>query len=580
MRRLIKALFVLFLIFFVLVISISILFRFLGRRIEQNTIIEVELKGDIMEEMPSDFKTQLLLGRRLTLSDMLETLESAKRDGRVSGLILKISDFDMGMAKIQELRDKIKEFRSAGKWATAFMETAGEGYGGNSYYYLATACDEIYLQPSGDLNLIGLLAESTFYRGTLDKLGIYPDLDNTGEYKTYKNKFTEKAFTPAHREQAMSLLESEFEQMVSGIAEGRKILPDDVRRLIDEGPFSAEEALKNKLVDQLVYVDEYYEVMKKRNRDTLPKISPEEYMRRVGSGLRGAFRPKIALVYGIGDIHRGESSFSPLSADQSMGSDTIAKMIKTAREDKSIRAVVFRVDSPGGSGVASDVIWREVMLTKKTKPFIVSMSDVAGSGGYWVAMGADKIVAQPGTFTGSIGVVGGKLNMRGFYNNWLGVTKDWVQKGRHADLTFDYQNFTDEEKQIYQQKFLQRVYTEFVHKVAQSRNMSDKDVDAVGRGRVWTGEQAKKIGLVDELGGIDRAILLAKEKAGIAKEADVEIVKFPSRKSWLQQIFGFDAQAGIKVPSEIARLLKLLRQLKTMEHGDRLLRMPFEYEIR
>ncbi|MGH7960196.1 MAG: S49 family peptidase, partial [Candidatus Binatia bacterium] len=356
--------------------------------------------------------------------DVVAALVQASQDKRVVALVARVDAADMGLAQVQEIRDAILAFRSTGKLAIAHAETFGEFGPGNSAYYLATAFDEIYLQPSGDVGLTGLIAESPFVRGTLEKLGVTPRFDHRGEYKNAMNMFTEYQYTAPHREAVQTIMESLFKQIVQGIATTRKLPEEKVRELVDRGPFLGQQAVEAKLVDGLAYWDQITANVKEKAGKDAQRLSLLKYLRRAGRPY--AEGTTIALIYGVGSVHRGKSEYDPLFGGSSMGSDTVAAALRAAIKDEQVKAILFRIDSPGGSYVASDTIWRETIRAKEAgKPVIVSMSDVAGSGGYFVAMSADKIVAQPATITGSIGVFAGKMLTNGLWNK-IGLSWDEI----------------------------------------------------------------------------------------------------------------------------------------------------------
>ncbi|NIV35405.1 MAG: signal peptide peptidase SppA, partial [Anaerolineae bacterium] len=384
---------------------------------------------------------------------------------------------------------------------------------------------------------------STFLRGTLDKLRIYPDLYHVAEYKTAKNLFTEKKYTRAHEEVVTDIVTTLQRHLVEGIAESRKLEPATVEELIREGPYLAEEAVEKGLVDELLYWDEYREVLKeKAGREELNTIGVDAYLERT-SGPRG---PKIALVHATGLIVTGKSGYDPRMG-RYMGSDTVAGALREARKDDSVKAIVFRVDSGGGSALASEIIRREVVLAREEKPVVVSMSDVAASGGYWISMAADKIVADPGTLTGSIGVVYGKFNVKGFFN-LLGMTNDYVALSSNSTLFYPFENFTPSQRQTVL-KFMRDIYDTFLEGVSRGRDLPVEEVHRIAKGRVWLGSEAKDLGLVDELGGLERAVAVAKQLAEIPAEAAVEYKLFPRPKStWEQLSEWMSVRDGARTP--------------------------------
>jgi len=544
----------------------------LSRQPELGTVLQVELKDDVPDQAPVDSIMRFFGSRKLIMRDYVEALQRAATDRRINGALVEIDGPGLGTAKAQELRDAVRAFRKSGKWAIAWLETAGEFSPGTRDYYIATACDGIWMAPPGDVNLTGVRAEVPFIRGTLDKLDIYPDFDHIGKYKNAMNTYTDRAMNEPFREAMDVLVESVYGQVTRGLAEGRKKKPEEMKALIDRGPFIGKEALDAGLVDRLGYRDEMESALKEKNGGKLPLVKVGKYLKAGRFWDRGQ---KIALVYGTGGVQRGESDSGGLTGEATMGSDTVAAAIKQAREDGSVKAVVFRVDSPGGSYVASDVIWREVSLTKGVKPIVVSMGDVAGSGGYFVAMAADRIIAEPATITASIGVLAGKMVTTGLWNK-VGITFDAVQRGRHATFYSDGQKYSDEERAIFK-KWLQRVYADFVTKAAKGRSKTYEQIDAIAQGRIWSGEDALRLGLVDELGGLSTAVARAAELAKIGPEERVRLVVVPEPKNFLSQFLSDDTS----VRSPFVELRRGLQRLvEGPAPGELVLRMPFVPEIR
>jgi len=533
------------------------------------SVLELVLDDDIPDHVEVEGLWHLFGGRKLTLRDDLEALRLARDDRRIKGLLVVIDGPGAGSAKLQELRDAILDFQKGDKWAVAYLETAGEFSAGNRDYYLATACGSIWLAPPGDINLVGMRAEPPFIRGTLDLLGIVPDMDHIGKYKSAMNTYTDKEMNEAFRESMEALVGSIYGQLKRGIAKGRKMTEEQVALLIDDGPYIGPRALQAKLVDRLGYRDELEDSLKEKGADSPSLVKVGQYLRAGRFYTRG---PKIALIYGLGGVSRGENQTNPLTGDMTMGSDTTAEAIKKAREDPSIKAIVFRVDSPGGSYIASDVIYRQVALTKGVKPFVVSMGDVAASGGYFVAMGADKIVAEPATITASIGVLAGKLVTTGFWNK-VGITFDAVQRGRHATFFSTSAKYRPEEREIFA-GWLDRIYKDFVGKAAKGRGKTYDQIHAVAQGRVWSGEDALRLGLVDEMGGLSAALRRALVMSHLDPEARVQLVVLPEAKSWFSQFWS----GGEETTTSYAALQRQIRKL--IEEGpsiepDGVLSMPY-----
>ena len=542
-------------------------------------ILEINFEQGLAETESDDPFASFGPLKKPTLRAVLSAIERAGEDQRVVALIAKIGGGSIGLAQVQELRDAIAAFRAKGKTAA---ETFGEVSPGNGGYYLATAFEQIYLQPSGDIGLTGLIAEASFVRGTFDKLGVVPRMDHRYEYKNAKNTFTETKFTDAHREATQKIIDSLFSQIVKGIAETRNIKEDELRALIDRGPFFGKEAIDAKLVDQLAYRDEAYSAVKEKAGKDAQLLYLGKYLERAGSPYEKG--ETIALIYGVGGVQRGKSEFNPLSGSQTMGSDTVTAAFRAAIDDKKVKAILFRVDSPGGSYVASDAIWRETLRAKQAgKPVIVSMGNVAGSGGYFVAMAADKIIAQPGTITGSIGVVGGKWITSDFWAK-LGITFDSIQTSKNAAMWTGAKDYSKEEWARLQ-TWLDRVYEDFTGKVAEGRKLPKEKVLAVAKGRIWSGEDAKANGLIDEVGGYSTALKLAREAAKIPADAKIKLKVFPEPKSFVQALLdkGQDSsEAKSAVATLLERLQPVARLAERMEHNleTQVLAMPELGEIR
>lgn len=484
-------------------------------------VLELDLTEGLTEGPPADPLSAILSMRKARLADVLSGLKRAGKDPRVKALIVKIGTQPLGLGMVQELRQAVTRFRSAGKLTVAFAETFGEFGAGTVPYYLASAFERVYLQPSGDVGLTGVSLEQRFLRGALGKLGVEYQIGQRHEYKTAANTFTQDHMTEAHRESMGRITESITEQVVAGVAEGRGLDPAGVRELIDRGPFIGAEAVEAGLVDRMAYRDEVYDEVKQ-------VAGADSLLLYVGRYARGPIARKlphpgeqtVALVHGTGPIRLGRSGRSPLGGGGAMGSDTVCAALRAARRDEHVKAVVFRVESPGGSYVASDAIWREVVLTRRAgKPIVVSMGDVAASGGYMVSMAADAIVAQPGTLTGSIGVFGGKAVIGGLLEK-IGVSSEMVGEGANAGM-FSSTNAFSEAQWARVNAWLDRVYDDFVNKVAEGRGLSRERAHELAKGRVWTGADAQAGGLVDELGGLEDALNLAREKAGLPSDAPV-----------------------------------------------------------
>lgn len=528
---------------------------------QRHGFAEMELSGSIVDEKAGGLLATLFDGEGKTTKEIIDFIEKARKDESVDGIVLRLAGVGGGFAKIQEIRDKLSEFRKAGKKVVCYMESGGDGE-----YYLASVADVIVLNPGGYLDLNGLRAEALFLKGTLEKLGIKADLERIGEYKSASELLTRDSMSDPYREVLNSILDDVYSHITGEMARGRGMKTETLIDKVDGGPYTPQGAYEAGLVDRLAYEDEIEGIARDLNGGRYSEMKEARFARREYWEYRWGSRPKLALIYACGSIVSGESGYNPFLLGKYMGSATIARAIKEAREDKSIKAIVFRVDSPGGTGLASDVIWREVRLARKEKPFIVSMSDVAGSGGYLISCAADVIVAEPGTITGSIGVISGKFDMHGLYDK-LGMNKEIITRGEHAAIYSDYQEFTPEEREIVRAQ-LEEFYTDFVGKVADGRKMESEQVDSIGRGRVWTGNQASRNGLVDVLGGLDTALTIAKRKAGISEAEEVELVVLPRRWRFFSGMH-----------SSFLNLESGLRLEFPLRNSEALLMMPYELEI-
>lgn len=530
--------------------------------VAQNTIVELNLETSLVEQAPSDALSQFQNRGATTLLDIVFALEKASLDPKVKGLIVRVGSSPLMPAHAQEVRDAILAFRKSKKFAIAYAEDFDGENSGLTSYYLASACDEIWLQPNSDFGVAGMRFEVPFVRGAFDKLGIAPRFEGRKEFKNAINTYLEKEFTPAHREAEQRLLDSSFSVMARGVAEGRKLTTEAARQALSEGPYPGEQAVALHLIDGQAYRDEVYEKAKRRAGKDAKLLWLGAYDARTDDLHTGGKR--IALIYGSGDIVSGRSGFDPMNGTESMGSDTVSSAFRKAVEDKDVKAIIFRVDSPGGSVVASETIWREVMRARQAKkPVIVSMSSLAASGGYYVAMGADRIIAQPGTITGSIGVFTGKMYTRALWEK-LGVSFDAVQTGPNAGMYDGYSDFTPEQWAVVRGS-LDRIYANFTRKVAEGRKLPLARVEDIARGRVWSGEDALARGLVDELGGFPAAIRAAKKLANIPEKDDIELRVYPPAKGRVEALLALingDSEDSSEARDET--MLRLLRSVQPM----------------
>jgi protease-4 len=513
-------------------------------------VLTFDLGRGLIEVQPENPLSRASLGPVIVLRHALDALEAAAADDRVKGIFVRLGRGTPGLALAQELRDAVLEFRASGKFAIAFAETFGEAGNGTQHYYLASAFDRIWLQPSGDVGLTGFSIESPFLRSVFDDLGIEPRFGQRGAYKGAVAFLTDSRLPEPQRLNLQRLLDSSLERVVRDIAAARKLDPADVSQLIDTGPHGAVTALEHKLIDQLGYwSDAEADAMTAAGIGDAeaddPFVTLGNYNRR-----RDMPEPEgetFALIHGLGPVVLDTGGNDPVFGQVTMGADTVAAALRTAMDTPEVRAIVFRVDSPGGSYVASDVIWHEMRRAKERGlPVIVTMGGVAASGGYFVAAPAHAIVAQPGTITGSIGVVTGKVVASGLWDR-LGVTWDGVKAGARADAWSPNRDFTEAEWTSVQES-LNRVYADFTQKVAEGRGMPIARVTEVAEGRVWSGADALDAGLVDALGGYRKAFALAREAAGLDPEAPIQVRVFPEARDPVQAFIEDAFGDTIEVP--------------------------------
>ena len=499
----------------------------------------IELNEDVIEEPR---QRRLFETGKKSLFSVISSLYKGVDDPRIGSLLVKLEENNLNFASTQELRSAILEYRSSGKKVIVFLDKAA-----NLEYYLASAADEIYMAPAGLLELRGLAATARFYRGTMDKLGIRADFVRTGPHKTYGDAFTETTLTEAAKEQINWLLDDLYGQFVEGISSGRRILPEKVKTLIDAGPYTTGDALEAGLIDGLRYYDEIVKDDDPNAHSDFVNIS--SFYSIADFDPRWSEPKRIAIVYADGTIMPGNSGTSLLDG-RTAGSSTLASAIRKIRKDNSIKAVVFRVNSPGGDVFASEEIYRQMELLKGKMPLVISMGGVAASGGYYISCPGDEILASPGTITGSIGVVMGKPDLSGFYEK-IGITNVTLRRGSHADIRSTTRPATGEELALLE-KMLWEYYDDFVSKVSTWRKIGPDSVDAVGQGRVWTGRQAMERGLIDTYGGIWEAVEQARQKAKIDPEDRLEIEVFPA--------YGFSIIPSLGAPSLETQLGSLMKR--------------------
>ena len=498
-----------------------------GPAVEFDSVLWLRVPANLGEQAPDDVFG--LLDQGATVGSVVTALRKAKVDDRVSAVVLVPPATPGLWGTLQEIRDAVIDFKESGKPVVAHIE-----FGMGQAYYLATACDEIFMSPTSPLMLVGVASYELFFRGTLDKVGIEADMLSAGDFKTAINAYTESGFTPEHREVSEALSRDFYEQLVDGIAEGRSMTRPRVREVIDQGPFVAADAVSLGLVDDLLYEDELLARLSSGDEPVQVDFATYRRVDQQDIGLNTG--PRIAVVYAEGMINLGSSTMDFPGAAQIVGSRTMTEAIRDARDDPSIHAIVLRIDSPGGAATAADIIWRELSLAREQKPLVVSMADVAASGGYYMAAPAHAIVAQPGTLTGSIGVFSGKFAAAGAFGK-VGIGIDGVTYGAQADIFSPVDRFSDAGRAAMQAQ-VDDVYERFLQVVAEGRAMSRDEVHAVAQGRVWTGRQALARGLVDELGGLRRAVVLAQVRAGIDAEDEVTLVPYPGPRSFVEVLTG------------------------------------------
>ncbi len=501
------------------------------QEIASNSVLVMRLRDEIPEKPGVDMPAFLGGGDSVpTVANVWQSLRKAASDPHIKAVVLEPEDLAIGWARLEEIRSDIDKFRKSGKPVFAYLRapTARE-------YYLALAADRIYMGESEPLMLKGLRAEIFYFRNTLDKLGVGMEIEHAGKYKDFGDMFTRSNMSPETREVISSVVDGLYGNLVERVAAARHLTADEVRATIDRGPFTARQALKAGLVDRLAFEDGMWADLKDKLRTGDPKkVALSQYMKVKPESVGLTGKRKIALVVGEGDIVRG-SPGDDGSGESSLTSYGFDRVLRAVGDDSSIKGVVVRINSPGGEVTASDEIWREMNLLSKQKPMVISMSDAAASGGYYMAMTGDTIVAYPETETGSIGVVFGKPNLHGLYDK-LGISKDGIQRGRHADIDSEYTPLSPEERQVLRDG-IDESYGDFLEKVATARRRKVEEIAPVAEGRVWLGSQARECGLVDELGGLDTAIALVKKKAAIPAGENVSVMLYPPRQNFVDLLF-------------------------------------------
>lgn len=579
-------------LFLVAIIGVALLLSSVNRpSVARNSVLILNVSGSLPDYTPDDaFARAVGFAQPQSFTSLLTQLRKAKVDSRIGGVFLDINFPGIGWGRADELRDAIADFRASGKPVYAYMEI-----GSNKEYYIATAADKIFLPPSGDIYINGFAAEAMFYKGSLDKLGIETDVIQIGpKYKNAPDQYTKKEMGEGQREVINALLDEYFGRFTNAIAETRKKPVEDVKSLIDEAPYNARQAHELGLIDAAYYREEVYHDLKTRlgygETEDLRVMRSAEYKEIPSDSLGLNNGERVAVIFASGAINVGRSSDGPFGGEM-VGSDTIVQAVNDAAADRSIKAIVLRVDSPGGSALASDLMWYAIENAKAKKPVVVSMGDVAASGGYYIATNANKIVAQPSTITGSIGVFMGKPVVKGLYD-WLGVTNEYVMRGKNSGIFRETEKWTPTERAKMEDQTNSIYWDNFLPKVSAGRNIPIEKANEIAQGRVWTGTQAKGNGLIDEFGGLERAIQIAKELAQLPADKDVKRVVFPEPKPFFETLFEDSEAAEVtaeqkaqkalveSLPEDARRALRFGKLFDQMKRGEGMLLMPFELQVK
>lgn len=571
----------------VLITSILLFFIFLGIigaiissaekevTIKSNSILRIELNKEIPERTSENpFQNLNLLDVKLNtilgLNDILKNIRDAKDDPNVKGIYLDLSIIPAGFGTIEEIRNALLDFKKSKKFIISYADYYSQGS-----YYIATVSDSIFLNPVGELAFVGMRSEQMFFKGTLQKLDLEPEIIRHGKFKSAVEPFMNDKMSNENRIQLTTLLNSIWGRILDGISTQRKIDKAELNRLADQMIIrNAQAALDHKMVDGLRYKDEILAGMAKLTHVSEKKLEIVDLVKynKAVKVQKKYQKDKIAIVYASGEINMGEGN------EGSIGSESLSRTIREARQDSSIKAIVLRINSPGGSAMASEVIWRELKLASKVKPLIVSMGSVAASGGYYIATPGDTIVADPTTITGSIGVFGMLINAKGFFNNKLGITSDVAKTNQHSDLGSVFRPLTPEERDVIQSE-VENIYDVFLTRVSEGRKMTKASVDSIGQGRVWAATDAKKLGLVDVLGGIDKAIEIAANKAKLKAYRIVELPKQEDALTSILKDFSTKVRNNI-VRSELGSETSVYLNIKeALNRKGIFARMPFEITV-
>jgi protease-4 len=543
------------------VIAVFTLARFGDRTpsVPSEATLVMRLGGSIPEIAPTEIPLPMFESQApSTVADIWHVLRKAESDSRVKALVLQPRGVGEGWAKMQEIREMILRFRKSGKPVYAYLRTPRA-----KDYYLATAADKVYLTPEDFLDVKGMRAEVEYYRRTLDKIGVVFEIEHAGKYKDAMDTFTRDSMSPETRQVLDSVLDILYAHLVESIASGRKKSPDQVRAALDDGPLLAKQALDRGLVDGLKFEDQVFDELKSAlKQKELKRVSHRDYARASQApSMKGT---RVALVVGQGEITRGGGG-GGIDDDEGIRSGAFGAMVRSVASDDSVKGVVLRIDSPGGDAVASEEILHEVRELSRKKPLVLSMSDVAASGGYYIAMTGDPVVAYPGTFTGSIGVIYGKVNLAGLYDK-LGIRTEILKRGRNADID-SFVKPLDEAARRKLRDGIDSTYRAFLDRVAEGRKRKAADIEPLAQGRVWLGAQAKANGLVDELGGLDKAFELLRQRMKVDAKEPLVIALHPRRKSLFEQIFGSNENPADRAARREVRSLARRMGLPDLDPG-------------
>lgn len=562
-------------ILFTVVVGVILIYAALhfGERkvnVASNSTLVLHLEGDLPEQAPVEVPIPFLEQRQpMTVLDSWQILRKAATDSRIKAVVLEPRDLGVGWAKLEELHDDVVAFKKSGKPVYAFLRGAGA-----REYYVASAADRIYMTPEDELDLKGLAAQLLFVKGTLDKLGVDLEFEHVGKYKDAPDMFTRTTPTPETLEVENGILDQYYGNLIDTIAQSRKKQPQEIRAVIDQGPFVGPEAQAGGLIDGLFYEDEVYGKLKDQLKIDTTRIGDQDYQRAPVSGSSGD--NKIAYIVGDGDITRG-STYDD-GTESGITAINMVKLMRQVENDSSIKGVIFRIDSPGGDGIASDDILHEAKILSQKKPMIISMSDLAASGGYFIAMTGDPIVAYPNTLTGSIGVFFGKVDLKNLIAK-IGVTQTTLKRGQFSDIETPFRPMTDAERAKLRAE-IEKFYKEFVDRVAAGRKKPYDQIEPLAQGRVWVGAAAKQNGLIDDLGGLDRAVEMIKAKAKIPASEKVTLVEYPPKRTLWDVLFNRSDESVETMIEHRVQALAGHVPVRSLMHGGILSLMPFTIDVR